>query len=166
MAKGPRLSLRASAKVLGVSHVAVGKAIATGRLRAPAVAWDRKGKPYLADIELAKQQWEDNASQPTKHAAEGKGAALADVQRDVAIERAQRLRFDNDIRRGRYMLVDEAQRTGFESGRVIREGLLNLPARLSAELAAENDERKVFARLDTEIRAALEAVAEALEQAS
>lgn len=166
--KSPRTSVRAFAKLLGVSHVAVVKAIAAGRLQPPAVGRDRKRKPFVADVEMARQQWEDNASKPTKVAAagEGKTAALADVQREVAIERAQRLRFDNEVRRGRYMLVEDAQRTHFESARIVREGLLNLPSRLSAELAAESDERKIFTRLDEEIRAALSAIADRLEQAS
>jgi hypothetical protein len=46
----------------------------------------------------------------------------------------------------------------FQTGRRIREGLLNLPDRLSDILAAERDQAKIHAIISKEIRQILEAL--------
>mgnify|MGYP006949691609 FL=1 len=59
------LSVRAFAKVLGVSHVAVLKAIERGRLR-HSVRVNPLGKTEIHDVDLARQEWEANAGKVPK----------------------------------------------------------------------------------------------------
>jgi hypothetical protein len=63
-------------------------------------------------------------------------------------ERARKLRMENDAREGSLVEVQQATRQAFEFARTLRENILNIPARLSAELAAENDGARVYQRLD------------------
>jgi len=57
-------------------------------------------------------------------------------------------------------LVDKAEvaSDGAEAGRVLKEHLLTLPARVAADLAAETDPRLIEDRLEREIEGALEAM--------
>lgn len=164
------VSLRAFAKVLGVSHPAVRKAIAAGRLSTLVVGKNERGQPVILNVEAARMEWEANASRPTKPAGAPKAStaasSLASVQRDIGLERKEKLRFENDLRRGRYVLLEDAKREAFEAERIIREGVLNIATRLAPELAAETDPHRVYALLDKELRAALGRIADDLEAAS
>lgn len=152
------LSLRAFAKRLGVDESAVRKAIVRGRLVA-SVGRNAKRQPVILDAAKARQEWMDNASKVQR----GPGSALlAEAQRTVAVERARGLKLANDQRLGRVIDLEKAQRQSFESARVIRDAILNLPARLAGELAAESDPARVHQRLDEELRLALDAVAKTL----
>ncbi len=54
-----RLSIRAFAKRIGVSHTAIRKGIASGRLKAS--VGQENGKPCIADPELAEKEWTTGA---------------------------------------------------------------------------------------------------------
>lgn len=149
------LSLRTFATQLGVSVNAVSKAVKSGRLMA-SIGRNPKGDPVVRDVELAKKEWSANASKVTKAG----GATLSEAQRQVAVERAKGMRLANLQKRRRLIPVDEAKREAFDAARTIRESILNLPARLSAELAAETDANKVHLLLDRELRQALGAAAD------
>ncbi len=154
-------SLRAFAKRLKVSHQAVAKAIARGRL-AKSVGTTPAGKPTIIDVDVALREWSENAAKPVKS---GNRISLSEAQGRVAFERARGLQLANEEKLKRLIPIDKAERTGFECARAIRDAMLNLPARLSAELAAETDPGKVHLRLDAEIRLALEAAAVRLADA-
>jgi hypothetical protein len=87
---------------------------------------------------------------------------LNGAQRLVTLERARKLRLENEIKRGRLVDVSTAAKEAFEAERIIRESILNLPARLSGELAAETDAGRVYAKLDAALRQALNDAADAL----
>lgn len=157
-------SFRAFARSLGVDEKAVRKGVASGRIPPATIGRTARGQPTIVDPEAARAAWFANAAQATK--GESESGTLVAVQRQVAEQRARRLLFENDLRSGLYVPVHEAKREAFEAARVIREGLLNLPARLAAELAAESDPQRVYAILDDQIRAALGETADALEHAS
>lgn len=163
MAAPDAVSLRAFARTLGVSDYAVRKAVASGRLPGSVLGHDGKGRTVIADIDAAKRSWTENAAKPTKQTQTGR---LAKAQESLTLERVKRERFENEQRRGEWVRLEDSKREAFESSRIIRERLLNVASRLAPELAAETDPQKVFARLDAEIRAALHAAADALEQAS
>lgn len=165
--------MSAFARTIGVSQPAVSQAVEAGRV----TCVERRGRRvWITDAAKAKAEWVANAAKPTKgvrrgarrgsELADGAGGTLAEVQRRVGLERERRMKFDLAVRQGKYLLATEAKREAFDGARIIREGLLNLPARIAPTLAAETDPQRVFAVLDEEIRAALDAVAEALEVAS
>lgn len=60
--------------------------------------------------------------------------------------------------------ADKAKSQMYEMARAIRDSLIELPDRISAEFAAIRDERKISIRLDEEIRIALERVIKILEK--
>jgi hypothetical protein len=163
MASPEPVSLRACARALGVSDYAVRKAVASGRLPATVVGADKRGKPVITDLSAAITAWEQNAAKPPKTSQTGR---LAKAQEALTLERVKEKRFENERTRGEWVRLEDAKREAFESSRVIRERVLNVPSRLAPELAAETDPQKVFARLDAEIRAALHAAADALDEDS
>jgi hypothetical protein len=168
----PSMGIREFARELGVDDKAVRKAIATSRIPPAAIGRDHRGRPVVVDVDAALAGWYANVTKapPAPAARVDVDAAaqqsLVQMQRLVAEQRARRLQFDNDLRSGTYVAVQAAKREAFESARLLREAMLNLPARLAPELAVESDPQRVFARLDTEIRSALEAIAAELEHAS
>lgn len=89
---------------------------------------------------------------------------LVQAQRMAMIERARKLRLENDLREGLLLDVDRVATEAFEFARVVREAVLNIPARISAELAAEPDAGRVYLRLDGALREALEATATKLSE--
>ncbi len=172
------LSVRAFAQRLGVSHVAVLKAIKGGRLSS-SVRLNAKGKAVIVDEAVARQEWAANAGRPTKPAAVHGATSdavtvtavtepvtattLTEAQRIATVERARKLRLENDTREQRYVPVAKTRREAFEAARLIRDSLLNIPARLSGELAADTDAAVVFRKLDAAIRQALSTLADDLE---
>jgi hypothetical protein len=90
---------------------------------------------------------------------------LVDAQRIAMYERARKLRLENDEREGKLLDVSKASREAFEFARILREAVLNVPARLAAELAAESDATRLHIRLDRALREALETTASTLEKA-
>lgn len=153
----PRVSLRAFAKRIGVSHTAIEKGIASGRLKESIVR--EKGRPYIADAELAAKEWAAGASKPSGPSASGR---LTETAVRVAIQREESLRIGNQERLGRLVDAARARRDAFACARTVRDSILNVPDRIAAELAAESDPARVFARLDAELRKALESIAEVL----
>jgi hypothetical protein len=165
---GP-LSLRAFAKSLGVSDTAVRKAIKAGRL-GDAVGQDKDGAPCVVDVAKAAERWRSTTrtgvgsqgSQGVRRAAPGNSVHLVDAQRDATSERARKLRLENDAREGQLVQVAKVKREAFQASRTIREAMLNLPARLAGELAAETEAAVVFRTLDVAIREALSSTADVL----
>jgi hypothetical protein len=92
--------------------------------------------------------------------------SLVDAQIATMRERQRKLRLENDVREGSLVEVERASREAFEFARALRENVLNVPARLAAELAAETDSTRVHLRLDGALREALEATATALDGAA
>lgn len=165
-----RLSLSAFARLIGVSQPAVSQAVEAGRITGVERAGN--GRVWILDPAAAAAEWEANASRPTKAIVPEvapvpqSGETLADVQRRVGVERARQLRFKNDLQAGQYVRKADVDRANFEAARVIREGFLNLTARVAPELLAETDLDRFSARLDDEVRAILTSLADTLERAS
>lgn len=179
--------MRAFSREIGVSDKAVRKAIASGRLK-ESIGKDEKGRPVVTDVALAVIEWERNCSRPAKDlradGADGadrsalESAPAADRSASVAVfvpsatnaeaqrlatdERRRKLKMENDLRAGRLVEAEKAARQAFNAQRTIREAVLNLPARISAELAAETDPARVHIRLDAALREALMMAADAI----
>lgn len=186
-----RLSLTAFAAAVGVSQPAVTKAISRGRLkrsvgreggrpfikdaRLALEEWraggGREARPPDPPLPSspAPAPKRPRAPQPPAEAPGEEPPALlsapgslVEAQLRVAIQQETKLRLANEEKEGLLVDVAQARRQAYECARTIRDALLNLPSRLAAELAAEPDATKVHARLDEEIRLALERLAEAL----
>jgi hypothetical protein len=64
-------------------------------------------------------------------------------------------KLDFEERSGKLISRDEVHVAAFNKYRTFRDGMLNLPDRLAAALAAESDSAKVHEILTTEIRKTL-----------
>jgi hypothetical protein len=89
--------------------------------------------------------------------------SLVDAQIESHLERARKLRMENDLREGALVEAAVAAKAAFEFARTVRENVLNVPARLAAELAADMDASRVARRLEAALREALEMTANVLE---
>ena len=72
------------------------------------------------------------------------------------IERSKLLEIKARVEAGRYVDAEDVKAAAFNKARVVRDGLLNIPDRLSAVLAAETNAAGIHEILSAEIRAALE----------
>lgn len=61
---------------------------------------------------------------------------------------------------GKLVERDKVEAEAFRISRLVRDGMLNIPDRLTGVLAAETDQRKIYELLTKEIRQALEALAD------
>ena len=163
------LSVRAFARRTGVSHVAVLKAIRIGRLKQSIRR--RDGTPVIVDVACADREWRDNASRTPpatpktrkKPPAEPtSGPTLTEATRQVTMERQRKLAMENAVASGQLVAKTAVVKEAFEAERIIREAILNLPARIAGELAAESDANRVSAKLDAALREALTAASDAL----
>ncbi len=100
---------------------------------------------------------------PTVEELDASSPSLVRAQTTAMLERARKLRLENDQREGQLLDASKAAREAFEFARIVRESVLNLPARLSAQLAAEQDPAHVYSLLDRALREALEATAAAMD---
>ena len=62
-------------------------------------------------------------------------------------------------RAGELVEADEVKKTAFKAGRMVRELIMNIPDRISSELASINDPQRVHVLLSNELRKALETLA-------
>ena len=84
---------------------------------------------------------------------------LAESQRKKEEFRAKLVELEYEERVGTLVQKSEVEKEGFRVARLVRDGVLNVPARLAGILAAENDQRKVHDLIEKELRQALEALA-------
>ena len=152
------LSIRAYARHRGVSHVAVKKAIDTGRITAL--------PDGTIDPDAADAQWAQNTLQPRRAAAQEKvgttrarpAPAEATPQRDVAdtstapmsaggtsllqartVNEVLKAKLNNlELAHRKKELVDRAQAVAhvFKLARIERDAWLNWPARVSGQMAS------------------------------
>lgn len=71
--------------------------------------------------------------------------------------RREREQLELDEMKGKLVSVDEASRCAFTAFRALRDAVLNVPARIAPQLAAESDQFAVEQLLDAELTAALTA---------
>jgi hypothetical protein len=165
----PILSLRGYAKHRGVSLKAVQKAIQSGRIRTtadgkidPAQAdaeWERNTGPKAQKASVPSSVTRPAVPSPPEPMAGGLDYARARAVRENYLARLAKIEFEE--RSGRLISRDEVQVAAFNRFRTFRDGMLNIPDRVAAVLAAETDAAKVHGLLITEIRKALHEFADA-----
>ncbi len=163
------ISLRGYAKQRGVSLKAVQKAIQSGRIATtpggkidPARAdaeWERNTAPRQASIASSSPPVRRSpAPAPEMPRAEVPGGGALEYSRARAVREnylARLAKIEYEERLGKLVSRDEMQVAAFNKFRTFRDGMLNIPDRVAAVLAAESDSTKVHTMLTTEIRKAL-----------
>lgn len=74
--------------------------------------------------------------------------------------KAAREELELDEKRGKLVDREKERKAAFRLARSLRNSLMNIPARISVEMAAETDSNATFRKLEAEILQALETVAE------
>lgn len=170
------LSIAAYARHRGVSHVAVLKAIKSGRIVKEA---DGSIDPVKADAD-----WERNTNQaqqrkpsPTPIVLPPKASVLVspptsepmgsgpNYAQSRAVKEAYHARLAKlayEEKSGALVRTDNVKVAWFNILRVMRDRAMNLPDRMAPLLAAENDPKQVRELLDTELRQLLDDAANAI----
>ena len=138
------ISIRAYARHRGVSHTAVEKAIAAGRISPLADG--------SIDAATADAEWERNTFYPRGGGGSSQFAQARTVHEHY---RARLARLDYEERIGQLVRVDEVREVAFNTYRQLRDRMLAIPDRIAAQLAAETDATRVHEILAGEIRNAL-----------
>jgi hypothetical protein len=166
------LSIRAYARLRGLSHVAVLKAARAGRITLT------DGKVDAAAVD---QQWKANTN-PGQHQAAASRGAMATHEAAVtgpsagpagaptggngaaagptyAVQRAIRegymarlARIEYEVKSGKLVEADKVRVKAFNAARKAREMLLGLPDRLSPQLAGEANAFEIHRILTEELR--------------
>lgn len=175
---------RKSLGLRGQSHVAVINAINDGRLTAPAV--QRQGRGWLIDAVVADVQWAERTDASESGARGGtprpigRAATVAAVAQSVAASMGQgtggpslavskqvKAAYDAKMaeleykeRNGEMGRIEDMKREAFGLAKQIREGVLGIVPRVSADLAAISDQFEVERRLEGELLVALRSLAD------
>jgi len=149
----PPITLSAFAKRIGVARPQISKAVASGRLK-ESVGRGEHGQPVILDAQLAEREWVENAKR-SRNGGQPK-VSLAEAQRRLTMRKDRAQKIANDVKLGNLIPATISDSILFESLRTLRESVQNVPDRVAAELAAETNEEKVRARLEAELRLALE----------
>jgi len=151
------LGIREYARHRGTSHSTVQKAIDSGR-----ISTLPNGK---IDSEVADREWRENTearpkgSSKKRQAPDGQEAVIAAgytksrAVREFFLARMAEIEYKEKL--GSLISKDEVQIATFNHFRQYRDGMLNIPDRVAAMLAAESDAAKGYKILADEIRKAL-----------
>lgn len=152
-------SIRAAAKVLGVSHVALLKAAKTGSLKL-----DASGQINLETIRESEWYRNRKSRKPSGNKPEPQvdlsGIDKIDLEKKLIAERTEALRLDNEERKKNLLRADEVRGAMEAIISTTRSHLLLLPAKLSHKVSALTDPAECQAVIDAEIKAALKALSE------
>jgi hypothetical protein len=156
----------------GTSHVAVLKAIESGRLTEPAVR--KVGARWQIDAPLADAQWAGNTNNMPDSGTElpeppntrqphpeGGGPSLAQAKRAKAVYEAELTRLQLMREKKELLLVEEVKREAARLARQVRDLLLIIPARNAAKLCTMQDQEEIRLLLQVEIESALRGLANA-----
>lgn len=116
------------------------------------MANQRRAKPDPPAKAGANGKPGDSAAKPAP------GVSLYEAQRRRTLAQAEREEFRAKELAGSLVRRDAVTKALFRMGREVRDGLENLPPRLSGILAAESDQEKIFALLSKEIQQVLSAL--------
>ncbi len=178
------LSVSAYAQHRGVSHTAVQRAIADGRLSRSLVL--APGRPPQLLPSLADLEWEAHTSpaharateSPTQvtaasaprifppPSAERRSPTADDYRRSLVLEKVVKTKLAQvrlDEQQGRLIDAAEAGHAQFEIARLVRNQLHELPDRLADELALESDAHRVRSILARELDDVLRKLARRLD---
>lgn len=159
-----KLSVTDFAKLIGVAVSTVSHAIKAGRL-VKSLSLEPNGK-YLIDAAVGRIEFDENKKkgarkgqqfEARRSAAEGNASdSVVDHERRLKHYQAELARVKFEELAGALVKSDDVKRQAFKIARAVRDSMMNIPGKISAELAGETDQFKIHARLDEEIRQALE----------
>jgi len=106
----------------------------------------KQKKPQLSHTEM----------ETTAAVAKTNGMSLSDAQKIQAQYKAALLKLEFEEKSGKLIPANSVKEAAFNQGRIVRDAILNIPNRISAELASMTDVYLVSEKLTMELIAALE----------
>ena len=165
-----KLSINAYARHRGVSHVAVIKAIKTGRIE--------KEPDGTIDVAKADAAWQRNTNHGQRRKTEKDVAPAAERPVDPPIVNsgpsfaqsraireaynARLAKLSYEEKSGSLVKIDLVKVAWFNTLRVLRDRILNMPDRMAPLLSAEADPKVIRELLDKELRQVLGDAADAV----
>ena len=149
----------------GTSHVAVLKAIDTGRLTEPAVR--KVNGRWQIDAPLADAQWAGNTNNMPDSGElpeppntrqphpEGGGPSLAQAKRAKAVYEAELTRLELQRTKKELISADEVRQEASRLAKQVRDLLMTIPGRNAAKMATMQDSQAISDLLEAEIRNSL-----------
>lgn len=170
------LSINKFGKLIGRTGTAVRFAIKRGRIQVQVI----EGRKYI-DPETAVRDWERNTDKIASQKAlknVGKkpgpkpqqipykperyqGLTTADAERREKVYKSRLSELKYLEQAGELVNIKDVKKQAFEAARKVRDAIMNIPARLCHELAAETDPHVLENRLAKELAQALESLARA-----
>ena len=165
-----KLSISAYARHRGVSHVAVHKAIKTGRIE--------REPDGTIDVAKADDAWQKNTNPAQKRKTEkdvspaperpvdppivnsGPSFAQSRAIREAYNARLAKLSYEE--KSGNLVKTDMVKVAWFNTLRVLRDRVLNMPDRMAPLLSAESDQKAIRDLLDKELRQILSDAADSI----
>ena len=176
------VSIREFAKMKGVSHTAVHKAIEAGRL-VNSIVPRPNGRGVLVNPALAGQEWEANSRhdkrmtgpdvripvtpyikpKPVEDDTPPEGyeestdghIPMNEATRRKEVAQAKLAELKLSVEEGKLVDADVVNKTAFKLARSVRDKLIGIPDRISAELAGMNNQFAIHAVITKEIEIAL-----------
>ena len=152
--KSEKLSLKGLSKAFGVSQVSVRNWITKG------IPCKRTSRGYTFDLTEA-IQWREKHLQESKQGCNNEYEA---ARTEKEIYRAKMAKLNYERLEGSLVYSKDVKEAAFESVRLLRDQLLNIPGRVAPIIAAEKDPKKTHEILDKEIRQCLESLAGDLKE--
>lgn len=171
-----KLSISAYARHRGVSHVAVLKAIKSGRIEKEPdgtidvakadVAWAKNTSPAQKRRKDTATVQALSARPATETPALNHGPSYAQSRAVKEAYHARLAKLSYEEKSGALIKTDVVKVAWFNTLRVLRDRILNMPDRMAPIMAAESDPKIIRDFLDKELRQALEDAADAVVQTS
>lgn len=144
----------AYAKQKGVTKQAVHRAIKDGR-----ITFKMKNGRKMIDPRVADQEWKRNTGHSDElNQSNDRTSLQPSYAAHRAIEKAYKARLaklEYEERTGKLVSAEKVKIDGFNFARILRDNILNVPDRISTELAAETDPAIVHSKLMDELIRAL-----------
>lgn len=157
-----KVTIKEFSEILGVHSSAVSKAISEGRMP-QSVTIAANGKKSI-DVRIGVEEFNQNKKRGAVNFSKKEGrrkadnSHAADSERNLKHYKAELARLEFEEAEGKLVDGDKIKRQAFKVARSVRDAILNIPDRVSAELAAERDQFIVHKRLTEEIRMVLESL--------
>lgn len=149
-----RMTIAEFARATAMSESTIRTRIKTGKLEAI-----RHGKSWLIDPDLCDEQ-EIEANNPTGNNGDFvKQSPLvkAKTEKEQAVAKMKQMELEQ--MRKNLVSARDVEKDAFKCARLLRDSLLRIPQKISAEVACETDPHRAELIMEREIRAALEIVA-------
>lgn len=137
----------------GISQPPISTAVKNAKLRA---IKDKETGKYLISEDDAKAFADNYTHYMSK--TDKAGTVYSESRASLQAYKARIAKIEYEQKAGNLISLDEVKRDAFKIGRVLRDLLLNLPHKISHELAAETNPSTIEKLLDSEIRQALDEI--------